>query len=151
MARPILFTGLLLTALAIAPLPLRAQSTPAPNSVSPSQVQPARRARLMEQLNLTAEQKQRIVAIRDRYRPQLQPLKQQLHQERDQLQALKAQNADPSRMAQEEAKLDQLRLQARTLRRQMEAEIQAVLTPPQQQQLAQLRQNRRTLREPSGQ
>jgi periplasmic protein CpxP/Spy len=92
MTRNPLRFALLLSALVLAPLPLRAQSLSQTltetNAPSLSEPAPRKHPHLLEKLDLSASQKQQLDAIRDRYRPQLQTLKAERRQMWTELQAV---------------------------------------------------------------
>lgn len=100
--------------------------------------------RWLEQLNLSPQQQQQLSAIRQKYKGQMEPIRQQLRTNQDELRRLMA--SDTANAASIRAKHDQitgLRQQLNQLRFESMLESREILSPEQRQQLAQQMNNRR--------
>ncbi|MCU0546399.1 MAG: Spy/CpxP family protein refolding chaperone [Oscillatoriaceae cyanobacterium Prado104] len=100
--------------------------------------------RLFEQLNLTAEQKQRMQAVRDRYKDQLSQRRQAVRQARQELENMMSGNqANASQMRDKHRQVMALRQQLEEVQFESMMAMREVLTAEQRSRLAQLMQQRR--------
>jgi Spy/CpxP family protein refolding chaperone len=106
-----------------------------------------RRARggdnLIEQLNLTDDQKRQIATIRQKYQGQMSQLRQSMKSDRQELEALMTGNATDTRIRAKHREIEQNRQQLSDLRFQSLLEMRRVLTPEQRTRFAELMQQRR--------
>jgi Spy/CpxP family protein refolding chaperone len=93
--------------------------------------------RLTRDLNLTAEQRQRVQAIRQQYEPQVQPRREQIRRLRQELMNLLVSNASESQIRAKRQQVEQLQQELNNLGFDQMLAIRQVLTPEQRQQLAQ--------------
>ena len=100
-------------------------------------------ARLMEQLNLTAEQRQEIQEIRNEYQDKLEGRHQELRQAQDQLRELMVGIASDGDLRGQHQRVLGLRQGMAELYFDQMLEIRAVLTEEQRQEFSQLMQQRR--------
>lgn len=115
-----------------------------------------RRARgednLLEQLNLTEEQKRQIAAIRQKYQGQMSQLREAMKSDRQEMETLMNGNASDNQLRAKHREIQQNQQRLGDLRFQSLLETRKVLTPAQRTQLAQLMQQRRPeFRERGGQ
>lgn len=101
-----------------------------------------REGKFIEQLNLTADQKQKIAAIRGQYKTQIDSQSQTMRKVAQELQTMMTNGTDPNQLRQKHEQLMELRQQLQKLRFNSFLEIQQVLTPEQRTQLSQLMQQR---------
>ncbi|MGK7926604.1 MAG: Spy/CpxP family protein refolding chaperone [Spirulina sp.] len=94
--------------------------------------------RMLEQLNLSAEQKQQIQAIREQAKANSQQLREQMQNAREQMRSLMAGNASESELRQQHQVIDNLRDQMSDRRFETMLQIREVLTPEQRAQLAEM-------------
>lgn len=99
--------------------------------------------RLMEQLNLSAEQKKEMQAIRQKYQGQTKPLQEQLRTQMEELRRMMDGNASKDSIRAKHEQVVNLRNQLANIRFEEMLENREVLTPSQRQQFAQLMQQRR--------
>ncbi|MBR8826364.1 MAG: Spy/CpxP family protein refolding chaperone [Gomphosphaeria aponina SAG 52.96 = DSM 107014] len=106
--------------------------------------------RLLEQLNLTEEQKQQMEAIRQKYQEQISQNMENLRLAQQELQQMMtATNSNDSLRAQHQEIL-QLRQEVDTLRFESMLELREVLTPEQRHQFASMmQQHRHSFRNPA--
>ena len=104
---------------------------------------PGARSRLMQELNLTQEQMQRLDALQQQSKKQMEQPRQALRQARQDLANLMASNADENAIRAKHNQLQQLQQQMANVRFQNMLEMRKVLTPEQRQRFAQLMQQRR--------
>lgn len=140
---------------AIAVLMLTLGSTAAaiavPNPLEPdaiAQNQPRNRpggkeGGMFEKLNLSADQKQKMQAVRDRYKDQIQGRLQAVRQARQELQAMMAGTDNSSQMREKNRQIMGLRQQLEEVKFESMLAMLEVLRPEQRSQLAQLMQQRR--------
>lgn len=140
---------------AIAVLMLTLGSTAAaiavPNPLEPdaiAQNQPRNRpggkeGGMFEKLNLSADQKQKMQAVRDRYKDQIQGRMQAVRQARQELQAMMAGTENSSQMREKNRQIMGLRQQLEEVKFESMLAMLEVLRPEQRSQLAQLMQQRR--------
>jgi len=101
------------------------------------------RSRLMQELNLTQEQMQRLDALHQQSKKQMEQPRQALRQAKQDLANLMASNADENAIRAKHNQLQQLQQQMANVRFQNMLEMRKVLTPEQRQRFAQLMQQRR--------
>lgn len=106
--------------------------------------QRAARAAAISRLQLSAEQKEQLRALRDSQREKHRPLFEQARAKRQQLRSLRQAN-DPA-AEQVQAELRQMREQMRAARLEAREQFLAVLTAEQRAQLDQMREQRRERR-----
>ncbi len=99
--------------------------------------------RLTRDLNLTAEQRQRVQAIRQQYEPQVQPRREQIRRLRQELMNLLVSNASEPEIRAKRQQVEQLQQELNNLGFDQMLAIRQVLTPEQRQQLAQRMTQRR--------
>jgi protein CpxP len=104
------------------------------------------RERLLEQIKLTEAQKQKIAAIRQKYRPQMQQHGQKVKTARKELHQMMAGTATKQQLTRKHQEILRLRQQIGDLRFKSMLEIRDVLTPQQRQELARLMEQRRQQR-----
>lgn len=100
--------------------------------------------RLFEQLNLTAEQKQRMQAVRDRYKDQISQRMQAVRQARQELETMMSSaTANATQMREKHRQIMGLRQQLEEVQFESMMAMREVLTAEQRSRLAQLMQQRR--------
>ena len=99
--------------------------------------------RLMEQLNLSKEQKQQISTIRQKYQRQTQQLREEIRSERQKLQDMMAGTATEAEIRRQHPQVAQLNQTIHNLHFEGMLQTRQVLTPEQRRQFAQLMQQRR--------
>jgi len=99
--------------------------------------------RLFEQLNLSAEQSQRIQAIQEQSRTGSEGLHQQLQQAHEKLRELMATNTSADQLRQQHQQVQNLKQQLDNRRFESMLAVREVLTSQQRAQLAQLEQEHR--------
>lgn len=99
--------------------------------------------KLMKQLNLSEEQKQKISAIRQQYEGQTQELWEKIRTERQKLHDMMAGTATKAEIRRQHQQVAQIDQQIHNLRFESMLETRQVLTPDQRRQFAQLMQQRR--------
>lgn len=103
--------------------------------------------RLFEQLNLTAEQKQRMQAVRDRYKDQLSQRRQAVQQARQELaNMMSGSTATATQMRDKHRQIMALRQQLEEVQFESMMAMREVLTAEQRSRLSQLMQQRQTVR-----
>ena len=99
--------------------------------------------RMLKQLDLTADQHSQVKAIFEKQKPTLQPLMQQMHQNRQAMKALEASGpfneAKTRALATQNA---QVRIELEVQHARMKSEIMQILTPDQKAKLAQIEANK---------
>jgi Spy/CpxP family protein refolding chaperone len=100
------------------------------------------RGRIIEQLNLTTEQKQKMVDIRQKYQGQLKPLKEQISSAREELSQMMSGTATADEIRAKHQEILKLRQQLGDIRFESLLEMREVLTPEQRTQFAQLMEKR---------
>ena len=106
------------------------------------------RGRIMEELNLSDAQKQEIQSIRESYRPQMQPLHEQLRSEQDELKNLMSSNASDSAIRSQHNEVISIRQELGTLRFESMLEVRNVLDESQRNQLREFMEENRGSRGP---
>ena len=98
---------------------------------------------MFDRLNLTADQKQKMQAIRDRYKDQVSQRMQAVRQARQELETMMAGTANASQMREKHRQIIGLRQQLEEVQFESTLAMREVLTPEQRSQLAQMMQQRR--------
>ncbi|MEG4283905.1 Spy/CpxP family protein refolding chaperone [Microcoleus sp. A006_D1] len=99
---------------------------------------------LFEQLNLSADQKQKMQAVRDRYKEQVSQRMQAIRQARQELETMMSSTtANASQMRDKHRQIMGLRQQLEEVQFESTLSMREVLTPEQRSQLSQLMQQRR--------
>jgi periplasmic protein CpxP/Spy len=122
-----------------------------PNPIEPQTLaqnqQPNRPAgkegRLFEQLNLSADQKQKMQAVRDRYKDQISQRMQAMRQARQELETMMSGTANTSQIREKHRQIMGLRQQLEEVRFENMLAMREVLTSEQRGKLAQMMQQRR--------
>jgi protein CpxP len=99
--------------------------------------------RLMEQLNLSAEQKEEMQVIRQKYQDKTKPLQEQLRAKMEELRQMMDSNASKDSLRAKHEQIVNLRNQLVNIRFEEMLENRDILTQAQRQQFAQLMQQRR--------
>jgi Spy/CpxP family protein refolding chaperone len=99
--------------------------------------------RLMEQLNLSSQQKQDLSTIRQKYQGQMKQLHEQLRTNQEALRTMMSGTASEDSIRAKHTEIVQLRQQLENLGFESMLESRAVLTPDQRQQFAQLMEKQR--------
>ena len=126
-------------------------ATAVPNPVEPQTIAQNQRPNrpggkqggMFEQLNLSADQKQKMQAVRDRYKDQVSQRMQAVRQARQELEAMMAGTASASQMRGKHRQIIGLRQQLEEVQFESTLAMREVLTPEQRSQLAQMMQQRR--------
>jgi Spy/CpxP family protein refolding chaperone len=109
---------------------------------------------MFDQLNLSADQKQKMQAISDRYKDQISQRMQAVRQARQELATMMTGTATASEMREKHRQIIGLRQQLEDVQFESTLAMREVLTPEQRSQLAQMMQQRRPTaknRMPNGQ
>ncbi|MBL1209391.1 Spy/CpxP family protein refolding chaperone [Geminocystis sp. GBBB08] len=99
--------------------------------------------KLMEKLNLSAEQKQRIESIRTKFEPQMTSIREQMRIEREKMSTMMQNNESQNNLRAQHQKISALQQQMNNLRFESMLETREVLTPQQRQQFSQNMEERR--------
>ncbi|HBB34034.1 MAG TPA: Spy protein [Cyanobacteria bacterium UBA8803] len=99
--------------------------------------------RLMQELNLTPEQEQKLQDIRSQYKDQISQRQQVLRQATQEFASLMASNADSSQIRAKHQQVQQLRQELEDLRFESMLAMRDVLTSDQRSRFAQLMEQRR--------
>lgn len=99
--------------------------------------------RWMERLDLTPEQTNSIQAIRDRYQPQIDSVRERMQQRRDTMHSVMGSNASEAEIRQQRQQMMQLRDEMSELRFNSMMEIREVLTEEQRAQVREWMEERR--------
>ena len=99
--------------------------------------------RLMEQLNLSSQQKQDLSTIRQKYQGQMKQLHEQLRTNQEALRTMMSGTASEDSIRAKHTEIVQLRQQLENLGFESMLESRAILTPDQRQQFAQLMEKQR--------
>jgi periplasmic protein CpxP/Spy len=102
------------------------------------------RERLIEQLNLTDDQKLKIAAIRQKYQGKIQEFRESIKTNEQELNSLMANNASDRDIRAKHQQISRNRQEISDLQFESFLEIRQVLTPSQRTEFAQLMQERRT-------
>ena len=103
----------------------------------------ARKLKLMEEINLSEDQKNQLAAIRDQYKEQIQSLRQQMRSERQKLRDLMAGTASMAEIRVQHQQVAKIGQSLHNLRFESMLEMRQVLTPEQRSQFAQLMKQHR--------
>jgi Spy/CpxP family protein refolding chaperone len=98
---------------------------------------------MFDQLNLSADQKQKMQAVRDRYKDQISQRMQAVRQARQELATMMTGTANASEMREKHRQIIGLRQQLEEVQFESTLAMREVLTPEQRSQLAQMMQQRR--------
>jgi Spy/CpxP family protein refolding chaperone len=98
---------------------------------------------MFDKLNLSADQKQKMQAISDRYKDQISQRRQAVRQATQQLETMMAGTANASQMREKYRQIIGLRQQLEEAQFESTLAMREVLTPEQRSQLAQMMQQRR--------
>ena len=98
---------------------------------------------MFDKLNLSADQKQKMQAVRDRYKDQVSQRMQAVRQARQELETMMAGTATASEMREKHRQIIGLRQQLEEVQFESTLAMREVLTPEQRSQLAQMMQQRR--------
>jgi Spy/CpxP family protein refolding chaperone len=98
---------------------------------------------MFDQLNLSADQKQKMQAISDRYKDQISQRMQAVRQARQELATMMTGTANASQMREKHRQIIGLRQQLEEVQFESTLAMREVLTPEQRSQLTQLMQQRR--------
>ncbi|MBE9074948.1 Spy/CpxP family protein refolding chaperone [Microcystis sp. LEGE 08355] len=101
------------------------------------------RERLIEQLNLTDDQKSKIAAIRQKYQEKTQKLRETLRRNEQELNSLLSNNASDRESRSKHQQVSRNRQEMSNLQFESFLEIRQVLTPAQRTEFSQLMQERR--------
>ncbi|TRU32279.1 MAG: periplasmic heavy metal sensor [Microcystis aeruginosa Ma_MB_F_20061100_S20] len=101
------------------------------------------RERLIEQLNLTDEQKSKVAAIRQKYQEKTKQLRQTLRSNEQELNSLLSNNASDRDIRAKHQQVSRNRQEMSNLQFESFLEIRQVLTPAQRTEFSQLMQERR--------
>ncbi|HIK24411.1 MAG TPA: Spy/CpxP family protein refolding chaperone [Thermosynechococcus sp. M46_R2017_013] len=114
----------------------------APSLADPSYGGPRWGANL-ENLNLTAEQRQRLQAVRQQYQAQMEQTRNQLRTAKEELRQMMGSNASEDQIRSKHQQVRQLENQLASLRFESMLAMRGILTPQQRQTLATQMQQRR--------
>lgn len=142
MSRPLLGFCLVASLLALGQAPLWAS----PGDTAPLLVQTQNRGpgagsggeRVMERLNLSAEQRQQLQSIRQKYAGQTEKLETDLRTQQGELRQLMGGAADKETIRKKHNQVTQIRQKLGDLRFEMMLENREILTPQQRQEFAQM-------------
>ncbi len=98
---------------------------------------------VLEQLDLTPEQSQKIDAIHEQFHSDNETLFQEMRTNHQELRSLLASDASPETLRQQHQKIQDLRQQLGTNRFETMLQVREVLTPEQRTQMAELMEQRR--------
>ena len=126
-------------------------ATAVPNPVEPQTIAQNQRPNrpggkeggMFDKLNLSADQKQKMQAVRDRYKDQVSQRMQAVRQARQELETMMAGTANASQMREKHRQIIGLRQQLEEVQFESTLAMREVLTPEQRSQLAQMMQQRR--------
>lgn len=98
---------------------------------------------MFERLNLSADQKQKMQAVRDRYKDQITQRREAVRQARQELQTMMGGTTNANQIRDKHRQIMGLRQQLEEVLFESMLSMREVLTPEQRSQLAQLMQQRR--------
>jgi Spy/CpxP family protein refolding chaperone len=98
---------------------------------------------MFDKLNLSADQKQKMQAVRDRYKDQISQRREAVRQARQELQTMMSGTANTSQIRDKHRQITALRQQLEDVQFESTLSMRELLTPEQRSQLAQLMQQRR--------
>jgi len=120
------------------------------NNTTPSPKQPRGEGRgrgngdrLMERLNLTAEQQKQMESIRNKYQPQMTSLREQITVERDKMSTMLKNNDSQNNLRSQHQKISTMQEKMNNLRFESMLETREILTPQQRQQFSENMDGRR--------
>lgn len=99
--------------------------------------------KFIEKLNLTADQKQKIQVIRQKYQPEIQQTHQSLRAEKSKLREMMVNNQSSDQMRNQHRKIVALNQKLNNLRFESMLEIREVLTAQQRQDFASMMEKRK--------
>jgi len=102
-----------------------------------------KQSRLVEELNLTTQQQQQMQAIKARYEPQMNQLREEMKTERQTLQTMMTGNESAENIRAQNQTIANLNQRMRSLGFESMLEMREVLTPEQRQKFAQMMNQRR--------
>ncbi|XZN89074.1 MAG: Spy/CpxP family protein refolding chaperone [Microcoleus sp.] len=103
----------------------------------------AKEGGMFEKLNLSADQKQKMQAVRDRYKDQISQRMQAVRQARQELQTMMSGTATASQIREKNNQISGLKKQLDDVRLESTLAMREILTPAQRTQLAELMNQRR--------
>ncbi len=138
--------ALLISPLAVNAISLNAETNKLSESRSPeTQLAHGRRRggyggmqKLLEQIDLTTEQSQKIDAIQEQFRSDNETLFQEMRTNHQEMRSLLASDASDQQLRQQHQKIQDLRQQLGTNRFETMLQIREILTPQQRTQMAEL-------------
>lgn len=98
---------------------------------------------MFDKLNLSADQKQKMQAVRDRYKDQISQRMQAVRQARQELQTMMSGTATASQIRDKNTQISGLKKQLDDVRLESTLAMREILTPAQRTQLAELMKQRR--------
>lgn len=98
--------------------------------------------KLMEKLNLSAEQQQQIESIRSKYQPEIDNVKEQMQSEREKMSAMMKNNESQDNLRSQHQEIVALQQKMNNLRFESLLETREVLTLEQRQQFSQMMSER---------
>jgi len=98
---------------------------------------------MFDKLNLRADQKQKMQAVRNRYKDQISQRRQAVRQATQELETMMASTANASEMREKHRQIIGLRQQLKEVQFESTLAMREVLTPEQRSQVAQMMQQRR--------
>jgi Spy/CpxP family protein refolding chaperone len=99
--------------------------------------------KLLQELNLTPQQKQRVKELRLKMRPKVQSHKQALTKAKQELADLQAANAPADKIQAKKKQIQSLQQATATMRKQYTAALKEILTPEQWTKLQKLKKEKR--------
>ncbi|MBE9221973.1 Spy/CpxP family protein refolding chaperone [Cyanobacterium stanieri LEGE 03274] len=106
-------------------------------------------SRLIQQLNLTPEQQQQMLEIKNRYEPRMTNLRQEIRTERQELRTMMNNNESTEAIRAKNQTISNLTQQMRELGFETMLEMREVLTPAQREELSQIMNQRRSSNRPN--
>jgi Spy/CpxP family protein refolding chaperone len=105
-----------------------------------------RQGRIIEQLNLSQEQTQELVSIREKYKPRFRSLREQMRKAHEEMRQMMTGNVSQAELRAKNEEINQLNQKIDELRFESLLEMREVLTPEQRQEFAQIMEQRREMR-----
>lgn len=99
--------------------------------------------RFFGQLNLSAEQRQQMQALREQHQAQMSPMMTKMQEVRQELHSLMSNNASEAQLQAKHREIQQLMQQMGDLRFAHQLEVRQILTPEQQRLMGELMQEKR--------
>ncbi len=129
------------TAAIAVPSPVASPQTVAPQNKAPNR--PAgKEGGVFDKLNLSADQKQKIQAVRDQYKGQITQRMEAVRQARQELKTMMAGTASASQIRDKNTQITGLKKQLDDVQLESTLAMREILTPAQRTQLAQLMKQR---------